>query len=476
MPIARIPEIPTPPPSLAPGPYGDVLIAKMKQKADLGQAAQLPRGPERRQAVYDQLVSVAQQSQAPVVAKLAELKSSGLVTSFESMYLPNALVIRATPGKWGAVEDALRGMADVQAVTQNHTWSVPGVVSGAAEGAIGGALRAGDEPSPAGNLPEWGVEKIGAPDAWARGFTGQGVTIGIVDTGLDASHPAIAPHYRGTNPDGSQTHDYNWFDPTAGRQAPFDDGQHGTHVGGTSAGGTDGRTIGVAPGAKLIAAKAILGSGYNTTEATLRALQFMLAPTDVHGNHPDPSRGADIVNNSWGNADRDDTTFVDTWDAFQAAGIIMVTAAGNDGPGGKVSPPGSYPNGISVAATGSNDKVAGFSSRGPSRFDPKAVIPMIAAPGAGVTSSVPGGRYSNFSGTSMASPHVAGAVALMLSAKPTATYDEIVTALESTATDIAEPGPDNSAGYGRINVNKAIDALLAGSAAQPQPEVVRPAA
>ena len=196
----------------------------------------------------------------------------------------------------------------------------------------------------------------------------------------------------------------------------------------------------------------------------------MLAPTDVNGLHPDPARGADIVNNSWGNADRNDTTFTDTWDAFQAAGIIMVSAAGNDGPMGKVSPPGSYPNGISVAATGPSDKVAGFSSRGPSKFDPSAVIPMIAAPGSGVLSSVPGGRYGEMSGTSMASPHVAGAIALMLSAKPTATYNEIVKALTSTATDIAEPGPDNAAGYGRINVNKAIDALLAtGSTAVAQP-------
>jgi len=156
-----------------------------------------------------------------------------------------------------------------------------------------------------------------------KGYTGQGVTIGIVDTGLDSRHPAIAPHYRGTKADGTQDNNYNWYDPTAGAQSPLDDGEHGTHVAGTSAGGTDGHVTGVAPGAKLIAAKAILGSGYNTTEATLKALQWMLAPTDLAGKHADPTRGADVINNSWGDADHQDTMFQDTWDAMNAAGIII---------------------------------------------------------------------------------------------------------------------------------------------------------
>ena len=437
----RIPEIPPAPSAGTAGPYGNVLLARLSAKADLTQEALMPRGPERKTAVYNDLLATAQRSQKPALERLAQLKSEGLVSSYQSMFLPNAISITAAPGKYQAVADALKGVADIQAVTENKTWKIP-------------VQPVGDAVAGAESL-EWGVQKIGAPAAWAQGFDGRGVTIGIVDTGLDASHPAIAPHYRGTNADGTQSHDYNWFDPTDPGRVPYDDGKHGTHVGGTAAGGTADRQIGVAPGAKLIAAKAILGSGYNTTDATLKALQFMLAPTDLNGNNPDPTKGADVVNNSWGNANRADTTFMDTWEGLLAAGIIPVTSAGNDGPMGKVSPPGSYPTGISVAATTSGDGVAGFSSRGPSPFDPKAVVPLLAAPGAGVTSSVPGGRYANYSGTSMAAPHVSGAVAVLLSANPNATYEQVVQALTSTATDIGSKGPDTAAGYGRINVDAA---------------------
>jgi subtilisin family serine protease len=321
------------------------------------------------------------------------------------------------------------------------------------------ATRRGIEPEqPAA---EWGVAKINAPEAWAKGIDGSGVTVGIVDTGLDAAHPAIKPHYRGTQADGSMQHDYNWFDPFTKRAEAFDDGDHGTHVAGSTAGGTDARAIGVAPGAKIIAAKAINGSGYNTTAATLQALQFMLAPTKTDGSAPDPTKGADVINNSWGNANQADDTFIESFAALKAAGIEVVSAAGNDGPReGTVSPPGSYPGYLSVAATTESDKVASFSSRGPSKFaSPEEMTPNVAAPGAGVVSAVPGGRYQRMSGTSMASPHVAGAVALMLQAHPQATHDQIVEALTRTAVDIDRPGPDNAAGFGRIDVAKALDHL-----------------
>ncbi len=329
------------------------------------------------------------------------------------------------------------------------------------------AIVAGDTVAPDEAKPEWGVEKIGAPQAWAEGIDGTGVTIGVVDTGLDAAHPAIKPHYRGTNADGSMTHDYNWYDAFEQRAEAFDDGDHGTHVAGSAAGGTDTRATGVAPGAKVIASKAINRRGYNTTAATLKALQFMLAPTKTDGTAPDPTRGADVVNNSWGNADRSDDTFMDTFAGLKAAGIEVVTAAGNDGPReGTVSPPGSYPGYLSVAATTTGDDVASFSSRGPSKFaSPDEMTPNVAAPGAGITSAVPGGRFRRMSGTSMASPHVAGAVALLLQAAPQATHEQVVEALTKTAVDIDRPGPDNASGFGRIDVPAAL-AHLKGAVAE----------
>lgn len=441
--------------AIAATPEANLLIARFDARADLSDEAAMPRGPERKQAVYDDLAATAEASQAQARETLDRLRADGDVTGFESLVMPNAILVSTKPGRHQAVADALAGVANVKAVTQNRLWSVDAttedVPSGGAVDAATGATA-----------PEWGVDMIRADDAWARGIDGSGVTVGIVDTGLDSSHPAIREHYRGTQADGSQVHDYNWFDPFTHRPDAFDDGQHGTHVAGTSAGGTDGHAIGVAPGAKLIAAKAINGRGYNSTAATLQALQFMLAPTKTDGSAPDPTKGADVVNNSWGNpGDPMDDTFLESFEALRAAGIEVVTSAGNEGPReGTVSAPGSYPGFLSVAATTSRDSVAGFSSRGPSKFPSKDdMSPNVAAPGEGIVSSVPGGRYSRMSGTSMASPHVAGAVALLLQARPDATHDEIVQALTKTAVDVDRAGPDNASGYGRIDVVRALDEL-----------------
>ena len=484
--VSRIPEVdpPTGKPNIGPeGPTDNVLIARLDAKPDLTAATAMARGPERRQVVYDALVETAKTSQVDALAALETLQQAGDVSKVESLYLPNAILVTTKAGRHQAVADALAGIANVKQVTENRTWSVQRAdddVSVGSEGAAAGAAmltyargfvdgpafmdpgagrRAlGGTIAPEGPKPEWGVEKIGAPTAWGEGIDGTGVTVGVVDTGLDAAHPAIKPHYRGTNADGTMTHDYNWYDAFGQSDTAFDDGDHGTHVAGTVAGGTDSRATGVAPGAKLIAAKAINRRGYNTTAATLKALQFMLAPTRTDGTGADPTKGADVVNNSWGNADQSDDTFMDTFAALNAAGIEVVSAAGNDGPReGTVSPPGSYPGYLSVAATTTRDDVAGFSSRGPSKFaSPDEMTPNVAAPGAGVVSAVPGGRFQRMSGTSMASPHVAGAVALLLQAAPQATHEQVVEALTKTAIDIDRPGPDNASGFGRIDVPAAL--------------------
>lgn len=463
--IGKIPEVGAPPQRRNLGPVGEMLIARVKDAADLTAVEAMPRGPERRVAAYEALLKTANESQVPVISKLQQLKTDGLVASYESMFLPNALVVKAMPGKSGAVNEALRGVAQIDSVSENKAWSIKSPQLPGNNGKVPHQLNTtpkirGNAGSDAVTGAEWGIELIGAPKAWSKGFTGEGVTVGIVDTGLDFSHPAIIDHYRGKTSAGVD-HNYNWFDPFTKSKVPFDDGEHGTHVAGSTAGGAPGKQIGVAPGAKLIAAKAIMGSGYNTTVGTLQSLQFMLAPTDLNGQNPDPRRGADVVNNSWGNADQNDRTFIDTWKGLVSAGITPVAAAGNDGPRpGTVSPPGSYATGITVAATDRGDRVAGFSSRGPSKLFPDAVVPLVAAPGDGVHSSTPGGRYKTFSGTSMASPHVAGAVALMLQAKPDATDAQIAAALTKTAKDVSSPGIDLDSGYGRIDVDKAIAELL----------------
>ncbi|MCW2955814.1 MAG: serine protease [Thermoleophilia bacterium] len=442
-------------PSTPAAALANQLIARIDVQADLSQEAALPRGPERKQAVYDDLLRTAVASQGAALGKLAELKAAGAVTAYESMFLPNAIVVTTAPGKEAAVRDALAGVANISSVVENRKWSVPGTPDGPAgtwDSVVG--TQHGMVPTAA-----WGVDKIRAQEAWARGVDGSGISVGIVDTGLDTTHPAIAAHYRGTAADGSQTHDYNWFDPFTKSAVAFDDGDHGTHVGGSVAGGTPGHEIGAAPGAKLMAAKAIDGSGSNTSVATLRALQWMLAPTKTDGSAADPTRGADVINNSWGNADQDDRSFEETFAGLAAAGIEVVNAAGNSGSReGTVSPPGSYPGYISVAATNRDDKVTSFSSRGPSKLAPPGVwVPNIAAPGAGIPSAVPGGRYQSMSGTSMAAPHVTAVIAMLMQANLQATHDEFLAAINTTAVDIDRPGPDTASGFGRLDAIAALD-------------------
>lgn len=455
-------------------PEANILIARIDVHPDLSAAEQMPRGPERKAAVYDALVRTAQSSQQDAMGVLSKLRSAGDVTAVESMVLPNAILVTTAPGRHQAVADALAGVAHVQSVSQNRTWSMDAATGADLVGSTPGFVV----PDPDGRAVDGvdaiasGVARIHAPDAWSAGADGTGVTVGVVDTGLDSAHALIASHYRGTNADGTQSHDYNWFDPFTHAATPYDDGEHGTHVAGTIAGGDAGSAIGVAPGAKLIAAKGINGRGFNTTAATLQALQFMLAPTKTDGSAPDPRRGADIINNSWGNADQRDETFLESMHALEAAGIEVVNAAGNDGPReGTVSPPGSYPGFFSVAATTDGDSVASFSSRGPSKFTaPGELTPVVAAPGVNISSAKPGGGTQRMSGTSMAAPHVAGALALLLQAHPQATHAQLLAALTSTAVDVDKPGVDNASGYGRIDVAKALaklDALLGASLIAP---------
>ncbi|MEV0987756.1 S8 family serine peptidase [Streptomyces sp. NPDC049949] len=320
----------------------------------------------------------------------------------------------------------------------------------------------------AADAVEWNIDRIKAPQVWDQlGVRGEGIVVANIDSGVDYTHPAVNGQYRGKNADGSYDHNHNWFDPAGvcPTAAPCDNNDHGTHTMGTMVGDDGGANkIGVAPGAKWIAAK---GCETNScSEASLLAAgQWIVAPTDLSGQNPRPDLAPHVVNNSWGSATHDDwyQQIVDTW---RAAGIFPAFSNGNSGPGCATSgSPGDYASSYSSGAFDINGAIASFSSRG---AGPGGIVkPNIAAPGVNVRSSVPGGGYEAFSGTSMASPHTAATVALLWSAAPALEGDVARTEelLNGTAQDTDNGQCGGNAADNNVFGEGKLDAFAAVSGA-----------
>jgi subtilisin family serine protease len=209
------------------------------------------------------------------------------------------------------------------------------------------------------------------------------------------------------------------------------------------------------------------GDGTPTTYS--ECFQWFIAPTDVAGQNPDPSKAPHVINNSWGCPDFEGCTDPDILKTVventRAAGIVVVVSAGNSGSScsSVETPAAIYEASLSVGATDINDNIAGFSSRGPVTVDgSNRLKPNVSAPGVSVRSSFPGGAYGTISGTSMAGPHVAGQVALLIAAQPqlageVATLEACIeeTAVPRTTAQScgSVPGseiPNNTYGFGRI--------------------------
>ena len=363
------------------------------------------------------------------------------------------------------------------------------VIDAPAKVALPDPELARSQPLPAApSAVAWGVERIRAPEVWALGYTGQGVVIGGQDTGYDWDHPALRDKYRGWNGT-TADHNYNWHDaihavdwPGQGNPcgfdtlAPCDDGSHGTHTMGTMVGDDGGSNqVGVAPGARWIGCRN-MQQGDGRPSTYIECFQWLMAPTDLADENPNPALAADVINNSWGCPPSEGctaglTATMQTVVAnVRAAGIVVVASAGNSGSscGTVADPPPTFLESFSVGATDMSNVIAGFSSRGPT---PAGLLkPDVVAPGVSVRSTVPNGGYGTLSGTSMAGPHVAGAVALLISADPTlrGDPDAIQATLESTATPMtsaqncgAFPGntvPNAVFGRGLIDVRAAVAA------------------
>jgi serine protease AprX len=336
---------------------------------------------------------------------------------------------------------------------------------------------------------EPGISYTRAPEVWALGYTGQGVVVGGQDTGYRWDHTALKNKYRGWN-GAAADHDYNWHDSihsgggSCGSNSlqPCDDNGHGTHTMGTAV-GDDGGTnqVGMAPGAKWIGCRN-MDQGNGTPATYIECFEFFLAPYPVGGTpkQGEATKAPDVTTNSWTCPPSEgcsSSTLQAAVEAQRSAGIMTVVAAGNSGSACSTvqDPPAIYDAVYSIGALNSGfDTIASFSSRGPVLIDASLRLkPDLSAPGTDVRSSTRNSTttYGNLSGTSMATPHVAGAVALLWSAQPvlrnevstTETFlnETAVHILSNTCDTSGTPiSPNNTFGYGRLDIRTAVDAAL----------------
>ena len=365
---------------------------------------------ERRQAWVDQLQSSTSRAQNGL---LEWLQKNGI--EHKSFWVNNTIFIRADR----ATLTSLAARDDVVFIYGNP--SIPMRKPLVEQNFSPLATLAG---------AEWGVAKINAPKVWAAGVTGQGVVIAGEDTGYQWDHPAIKGKYRGWN-GSSVNHNYNWHDAThdgsascaPNQSAPCDDNGHGTHTVGTMVGDDGaGNQVGVAPGAKWIGCRNMIG-GDGTPARYIECLQWLIAPTDSNGQNPDPSKAPDISSHSWGCVPSEGCSSADVLKSAVEnvvnAGIMVIAAAGNDGSACSTinDPPGNLDMAFTIGSTTSTDTMSSFSSRGPVA-GLTHVKPDVSAPGSNVRSAWNNGGWNTISGTSMATPHVAGAAALVISANP----------------------------------------------------------
>lgn len=409
-------------------------IVHMKQSAEPDDGS-LPRTiPEHHREMVLRLRQTAENSQAGLSALIRSMSAAGIVRDYQRLWIINALF--AT----GSAEAILRiaALPEVERVSLDSEFRYFDPVRAAIDLEQLKPLRAGEAQS-----QSWGIDRVRAPYVWhALGIDGSGVTVAIMDSGVDWQHPDLVGNYRGNLGGGAFDHENNWFDAsTPTITEPIDHLGHGTHVAGTAVGQGG---IGVAPGANWIAVAIADADGLIYESSVHSAFQWLLAPGG------DPSLAPDIVNGSWG-GEPESLFFFEDVRLLQAAGIITVFSAGNTGPWqSTINAPASYTGTIAIGASDQSDLVAWFSSRGPSPLVGE-LKPLLVAPGTNILSSLPGGQYGFSNGTSMAAPHVAGAIALLRSAEPSLSRLEIMNALGDSAVAISTTHPNDVGGWGRLD-------------------------
>jgi len=480
-----------------------IIMGYQADSHELMRAAKGLERAERRQMVAERLEQIARREQAGVLAILEEARIQGRAERIRSIPLGNTVACKAA-----------RSIIDLLAVTtgidyiqwDQRTRVLHETGAERRDRALRQADRSGAPVDQAGGPPAdpgeekrtgfaskeivWGLTKINADDVWALGYTGDGIIVSSLDTGVNYNHLDLRDHMWDGTGVGMPHHGYDFAN---GDTDPMDDEGHGTHTAGTIAGdGTAGSQTGVAPDAQIMIFKVWDSGGYGTQSDVWDAMWYSL------------NWGADVVSMSGGWRHDGPSTDLCSWrtkcNQLLAGGVIFSTSAGNgDNVGGHypvpndISTPADVPapwyplpdpgdehhsSIIAVGATMTNDNICSFSSYGPSEWSvtdcsghdyddynhpPGLIKPDVCAPGV-YTKSLAYDDTAGYAGpagwqgTSMSCPHVSGTLALMLEKNPNLTPVEMDSILRVTAVDLGPAGPDSLYGAGRIDALAAVNA------------------
>lgn len=407
---------------------------------------------DTRASRHEYVIRTAQQlaatTQADLIGRLEQWKSEGRVRSYKTFWVMNAIVVEAKP----EVFELIVSRDDVGWIFENKK----------AELRVLEDARDGEVPAPPRDELPNNLVCINLQPAWDMNLRGQGRVVASLDSGVDGTHEALGPRWRG--------HESGvfwweaWFDPFNGTTFPEDARSHGSRVMGVICGEKpDGTPIGVVPEAKWIAAAATVNWDIS------KIVQSYEWVADPDGNPGTIDDVPDVVNNSWGYSTDCSNILWSYIDLVEAAGIVNVIAVDNQGPDPyTVNSPESRANSSTVnwgvGNVDSHDPSYPLyfnSGRGPSPCDSLSIKPNVTGPGTNVYSSDPlePGGYDTSTGTSLAAPHISGACAILRQIDPDITVNDIKLILMETALDKGPAGPDNGYGWGIIDVGAAVDSL-----------------
>ncbi len=424
---------------------------------------------ERHGRMLRALKQKSEASQSTIVSHLAQNKrKSGPLRDYRSFWIANLVVVRATT-------EGVRALAarqDIGAVLEDRkvylvekrkesSTRVLADESSVAYSSVALAQTA--------KTFNWALDRMKARELWKRGLTGRGVLIGNIDSGVDGEHPALKNKWRGAN---GATVSESWYDPVTGSTFPKDDlytidtKTHGTSVMSCMVGQTGADTVGMAPDAQWIAAKAFNNVGSTNNELILASFQWM---ADPDGDPATVDDVPDILNLSF--ADPASQGCVQLmWESIRnltamGTAVFLATGNGSNNISDRVGSPASNPEFFSIGSIDSLDQRPYHATIGPSICDKITIKPDVMAPGHQILmarGSVAGGGYARMNGSSFAAPLVAGLGALLRQYNPELTPREVTEAIRNSADDDKNiAGPDNYYGYGIVNSPAALGKITA---------------